>query len=439
MRRTLTMAMVAMALGAGPARSQTPTDVRLDISSGEGRRIRIHCESLQPGGDRVAGTWSVQADDVLAHDLDWSAVFLVSKAWAGGSPPMDVQAVVGGKLTVNGSQVRLNGEVRDLPARRPILLREYRGPVTDWRSLVHAFADDIVLQFSGEPGVARTRIAFIAQNGRNKELYTMDYDGARLAPLTADQSIALSPAWSPEGSLILFTSYRGGTGPRLFVTSSTAGRPFLVSGRPGLNTSGSYSPDGREILCTLSQDGNSEIYVLDARGGSPQRLTNQRSIDTSPAWSPTGREIAFTSDRTGTPQVHLMDREGGNVRRLTYDADYTDSPAWSPKGDRIAFVARTGGGFDIYTCRPDGTDTRLIVSGGANENPRWSPDGRHLVFSSNRGGARGLFVSDLDGTPPRKLETGGLISLSPAWSPRPASGGSALRVTEGSPTPGGHP
>ena len=41
MRRTLTMAMVAMALGAGPARSQTPTDVRLDISSGEGRRIRL--------------------------------------------------------------------------------------------------------------------------------------------------------------------------------------------------------------------------------------------------------------------------------------------------------------------------------------------------------------------------------------------------------------
>jgi len=32
---------------------QTPTDVRIDIRSGEGRRIRVHCEALQPAGDRT--------------------------------------------------------------------------------------------------------------------------------------------------------------------------------------------------------------------------------------------------------------------------------------------------------------------------------------------------------------------------------------------------
>jgi TolB protein len=428
MRRALAFALVLLAIAAVRAAAQPPTDVRIDIKSGEGRRIRVHCEAMQPSGDRNAGTWSVQADEVLAHDLEWSAIFTVSRAWVGGQAPFDVQAVVGGKLVINGSQVRLTGEVRDFPARRPILVREYRGPLRDWRSVVHQFADDIALQFTGERGVSETRIAFVAQNGRSKELYVMDYDGARLTPITSDQSIALSPAWSPEGSLLLFTSYRGGGGPRIFVAAAAGGKPFLVSGRPGLNTGASYSPDGREIVCTLSQDGNSEIYVLDARGGSPQRLTNNRGIDTSPAWSPTGREIAFTSDRTGTPQVHVMDREGGNLRRLTYDVDYTDSPAWSPKGDRIAFVNRTGGGFDIYTCRADGSETRLAVTGGSNENPRWSPDGRHLVFSSTRDGARALYVTDLDGTPPRKLDTGGLVALTPAWSPRPASTGSALRL-----------
>src|SRR5690349_23189834 len=39
-------------------------------------------------------------------------------------------------------------------------------------------------------------------------------------------------------------------------------------------------------------------------------------------------------------------------------------------------------GFDIYSCRTDGTDLRLEVTGGSNENPHWSPDGRHLVFAS---------------------------------------------------------
>ena len=436
--RRLAIAALILAASVVPALAQAPTEVRIDIS-GAGQKIRVHCEALQPLGDRNARSWSLQADEVLARDLDWSAVFAVSRAWVAGEASNDIQAVIGGKLTVRGDEVRLEGLVKDVPAGRPILSREYRGRLGEWRDLVHRFADDIVLQFTGEAGVARTRIAFVARSGRNKELHVMDFDGANRKALTQDGSIALSPGFSPDGSLLLFTSYRGGAGPRVFVLRPGGGRPFLVSGRPGLNTSASYSPDGREIVCTLSMDGNSEIYLLDAKGGSPRRLTNSRGIDTSPAWAPTGREIAFTSDRGGSPQVYVMDHEGGNLRRLNYDVSYTDSPAWSPKGDRIAFVARTGGGFDIYTCRADGSETRLVVSGGSNENPRWSPDGRHLVFASNRDGANGLYVSDLDGRPPRRLDTGGLVASSPAWSPRPSDSTTQLNVNQSNSALGGRP
>jgi TolB protein len=405
-----------------------PRDVRIDISSGQGRRIRLLCESLAAEGDRNARGTSVQADEVLATDLDYSAVFSVSRSWDGRDQALDVQAVVMGKWSVTGNQVRLHGEVRDVPARRPILVKDYRGALKDWRSLVHQLADDIVLQFTGEPGVAQTRIAFVTQIGRDKELQVVGCDGTGVRALTRDRSIALSPSWSPDGSLLLFTSYRGGTGPQIYVIVADGGKPYLISGRNGINTSASYSPDGREIVCTLSKDGNPEIYVMDARGGSPRRLTNNSAIDTAPSWSPTGQEIAFTSDRGGSPQVYVMDREGGNVRRLTYEVDYTDSPAWSPKGDRIAFVSRTGGGFDIYLCRTDGAGARLVVSGRSNENPRWSPDGRHLVFASNREGAFALYVTDLDERSPRKLDTGGLQASSPAWSPRPVSNRAALNL-----------
>ena len=262
------------------------------------------------------------------------------------------------------------------------------------------------MQFTGEPGVSDTRMAFVVREGRNKELYVMDADGAAPTALTHDHSIAQSPSWSPEGSLLLFTSYRGGTGPQVYVLSARGGRSYLISGRKGNNTSAAYSPDGREIACTLSFDGNPEIYVLDARGGSPRRLTTNRAIDTSPSWSPTGREITFTSDRGGAPQVYVMDRDGGNVRRLTYDVSYTDSPAWSPRGDLIAFVSRTSSGFDIYTCHADGSGAQLVVSGGSNENP-------------HRDGAYGLYVTDLDDRSPRRIDTGGKEALSPAWSPRP--------------------
>ena len=415
--RGILRAVAVLVLAAGAVSPARTDDVRIDIRSGQGRRIRVHCEALASHGHGAVS--SVDADELLAADLDHSAVFAVSRSWVAGEQPFDVQAFIGGKWSVGGNQVQLTGQVLDFPARRPILVRDYRGPLSEWRSLVHRFADDVVQQFTGEPGVAETRIAFVSREGRTKELCTMDADGAGLTPLTHDRSIALSPAWSPEGSLILFTSYRSGTGPQIYVITTKGGRIYLVSGRKGLNTSASYSPDGRDVVCTLSMDGNPELYLLDARGGSPRRLTNNRAIDTSPAWSPTGQEIAFTSDRGGTPQVYVMDRDGGNVRRLTYDVSYTDSPAWSPRGDRIAFVSRTGAGFDIYVCRADGTGARLVVTSGSNENPRWSPDGRHLVFASNRDGPYGLYVSDLDDRPPRRLDTGGKEAMSPAWSPRP--------------------
>lgn len=418
------LALAMLVAMAAVAHADSPTDVRIDIRSDVTRRIRIHEEALRPGGDAKPAIPSTQVDELLANDLDASAVFSNSRGWT-GAQPFDVQAIVGGEWQVSGQKLKLIGQVWDFPARRAILTREYRGDLAGWRSLVHRFADDVVLQFTGEMGVANSRIAFIAQTGREKELCVADADGAGVRTLTNDHSIAMSPSWSPDGSLILVTSYRAGTGPRIYVTPASGGQMFLVSGRSGNNTSASYSPDGREIACTLSLEGNPEIYRLDARGGSPKRLTLDKAIDTSPAWSPTGREIAFTSDRGGSPQVYLMDRDGGNVRRLTYDLAYTDSPAWSPRGDRLAFVSRSSEGFDLYVCKADGSEVRQVVGGRSNENPHWSPDGRHLVFASNREGPFALFVTDLDDRPPRRLETGGRVAVSPAWSPRLSSAAAA--------------
>ncbi len=421
LRRLAALALLVSCAASAHAQSG---DVRLDYSTGQARRVPLRTEPLAPAGDRNARASSLPADELLASDLVNSAVFAVTRSWVTPqTPPDPPQGVVGGRWTVSGGSIVLKGEVRDFPGRQLVLEKEYRGPVADWRRLVHRFADDIVLQFTGVPGIASTQIAFVVQDGRNKELWVMDADGQGARALTNDRSLVQSPSWSADGSRLLFTSYRDGRGPKLYVMSVADRRIALVSGRPGLNTSGAFSPDGREIACTLSQDGNAEVYRLDAGGGSPHRLTNSRAIDTAPTWSPTGQELAFTSDRGGSPQVYVMDREGGNVRRLNFDLGYTDSPAWSPRGDRLAMVSRNGNGFDVYVCRADGSGTLLVATGGSNENPRWSPDGRHLVFTSNRGGASGLWISDLDGSPPRRLDTGGRRASSPAWSPRPDTGG----------------
>lgn len=429
------LTLLLLVVLATPAFAQT--DVRIDLTGG-GQKIPIQVESFKATGDRNARTMAAQGEELLARDLEQSAIFSVTRSWL-AQPSQGADAIATASWSQVGGQITLKGEVLDTDGRKPILAKEYRGPLADWRDLVHHFADDIVFQFTGEFGIARTRIAFSVHEGRTKELYVMDVDGSGMRPLTADRSIATSPAWSPEGSLLLFTSYRGRQGPRVFVMPSSGGRISLVSGRPGINTSAAYSPDGREIALTLSQDGSAEIYLLDARGGSARRLTTNRAIDTSPTWSPTGREMAFTSDRSGAPQVYVMDHDGGNVRRLTFEVGYTDSPAWSPRGDLIAFVARTGSGFDIYIVNADGTNARRVVSGGSNENPRWAPDGRHLVFASNREGPYALYISDLDGRAPRRLDTGSRRAVSPSWSPRPGGAANASNLKPNLTNPGGKP
>src|SRR3989442_1697360 len=93
--------LVVVPLGA------QPRDVRININSGQGKRIRVFCQSFDASGDRDSRAGAVTAEDVLANDLDNSAVFIVSRAWRTGDQSSDVQAVVGGKWILNGSQIRL--------------------------------------------------------------------------------------------------------------------------------------------------------------------------------------------------------------------------------------------------------------------------------------------------------------------------------------------
>ena len=85
-------------------------------------------------------------------------------------------------------------------------------------------------------------------------------------PLTQHHSICLSPRFSPDGTRIAFTSYKGGN-PDIYIRDIRTGAERRVFHYPGLNISPSWSPDGQRLAMTLSKDGNSEIYS--ARATAP--------------------------------------------------------------------------------------------------------------------------------------------------------------------------
>ena len=173
-----------------PARASAQGgDVRINVQSGSIARLPLRCEALS-GPSSGGNATSRDADGVLANDLQTSAVFEVDRAWAPTPNDPDPQFVTSGRWSIEGSQAKLSGELRDFPARRAILVRDYAGPASEWRRLLHRFSDDCVQQITGERGVADTRIAYVVKDGQNKELWIMDADGSNARALTADKSIA---------------------------------------------------------------------------------------------------------------------------------------------------------------------------------------------------------------------------------------------------------
>ncbi len=286
----------------------------------------------------------------------------------------------------------------------------------EWRDMAHMIANEVVKTLTGEIGIFLTKIAYIKKTGNAKEIYISDYDGANERQLTHNGSINLSPAFSPDGKEIYFTSFVE-TDPKLFKVNVASARVSKVTDFPGLAAAPAISSDGRKLACVLSKDGNSEIYELELNGKIKNRLTRHAAIDTSPSWSPDGQLLTFTSDRSGVPQVYIMDKTGDNQRRLTYEGRYNDSPAWSARGDRVIFVSRTQSGrFDIASVDTSGFDYHAMTEAGMNENPHFSPDGKHLIFTSTRLGSPDIFTMDVTGRHQRRLTRTGNCS-NPVWGP----------------------
>ncbi len=330
------------------------------------------------------------------------------------------EILLAGEATLQGDglKIRLKFHLVDLIERRHLTGKQYDGHLQNFRNMVHRIADETILHLTGEMGVHNTKIAYVMRQGESREIYIANFDGAHVKPITQNQSINISPVWTPDGQKIAFTSYLK-RNPDLYLIDSDGKNLQRLSSHPGLNVSPSWSPDGKQIVLMMGKDGKSDIYLLDANGGNPRRLTGGHGNESTPRWSPDGRQIVFSSDRSGSPQIYIMSSDGSDVRRLTFEGTYNTSPSWSPKGDRIAFCGRIGGQFHIFTIGPDGAGLKKLTPDGSNnESPCWSPDGRYIAFGSTRLGGSKIYIMNANGFNQRPLTASKGGESSPSWSRR---------------------
>lgn len=424
---------LAAAGGLAAIMESGAADVFLEATRPDFQKIPIAVLGFRD--QKMADSPGMRLTEVLKADLRRSQIFAVTDPARLGmtldgidgtqnvlfkqAADNGIAVLVWGQVAAREPDIVLDGLIYDGVKQEAVASRRYVGAPSVLRQMAHRLADELVYRYTGEPGIAKTKIAFVSEQRGARELFVMDYDGYGPRQVTADGFLSLMPRWSPDRRFLVFTTYRSRTKQDIDAIELATGKRVTLISMAGLNITPAFSPDGHEVAFASSQDGNSELYKAELQSKTLTRLTANNGGDLSPSWSPSGREIAFVSDRGGTPQVYLMSADGSNVRRLTFEGDHNAAPAWSPRGNWIAYVCRTPDRqFKLCLITPDGQKRVQLTTGhGVDDSPSWSPDGRHLVFSSSKDGKSHIYMINSDGTELERLTSGGVHHSSPAWSP----------------------
>jgi Tol biopolymer transport system component len=231
-------------------------------------------------------------------------------------------------------------------------------------------------------------VAFRALN----QLYTMRI-GARPRPLTTGAWWKETPAWSPDGRFLSYSTDRGGT-LDLWIRDLGAGTDRQLTDLPGAAAvSGTWSPDGRE-LAFLDQTG--ALYTVDVATGAIRTVLAATFEPGRPTWSADGATLALAAIkpysarfREGLSEILLVDRRTGVARytppfpQRSLQTRGDDGPVWSPDGTRMAFVVASV--LWVVDVEPDGTfaGAPRQVTTEVTDAPSWSGDSATLLYLNN--------------------------------------------------------
>jgi Tol biopolymer transport system component/DNA-binding winged helix-turn-helix (wHTH) protein len=267
-----------------------------------------------------------------------------------------------------------------------------------------------------------TQIVFV----RGQSLYSIHRDGTQLRELVHVGGHPRTPAWSPDAEHIRVTLDLGEYGAQSLWEMSADGsgglHPILANGRPSLQSNGNWTADGKYFLfsgcerydCNLWAIRDTWSWFRRSQHGPFPLTSGPDSLHVAiPAQ--TGSRIFAFSFRSHR-ELGQLDPRTSRFSTLSVDANAEEASV-SPDGQVVVYFDRPDG--SLWRSRTDGSQrVRLTNAPLQGLSPRWSPKGEQILFTgTHTGQPRQIYSVSWDGGSLRPVLPKGWDGLNADWSP----------------------
>ncbi len=183
----------------------------------------------------------------------------------------------------------------------------------------------------------------------------LDFD----VPNFADVAAGDEYAWSPDSKSIAFGAnplqdQAVSTNGEIFEVDLAGGTPRIISRNPAMDTTPSYSPDGRYLAWRAQrkpgfESDKFELWIMDRATRQIVKTTKEMDLSVG-AFSWKGSDLLFTTDEKGHVELYAWSPFGDPKARRVSKGLHVESLALMPGGEKVlAQLSSTTTPMDVFT------------------------------------------------------------------------------------------